>query len=101
MLQAQREQQCGWFDAFLWSQAWDRRRRKRVAVKVLSLRGMTNWKQLELFEREAQTLASLQHPAIPRYVAHFEQDMLQDRAFFLVQVPAPSAVHKRPSLQPS
>ena len=55
-------------------------------MKALSLKRMANWKQLELFEREAGTLASLSHPCIPRYVAHFEQDTQQDRAFFLVQV---------------
>ncbi len=31
-------------------------------------------------------LASLEHPGIPRYLASFEQDTEQDRAFFLVQV---------------
>ncbi len=67
-------------------QARDRETGHDVAVKALSLKRMANWKQLELFEREASTLASLAHPCIPRYVAHFEQDTQQDRAFFLVQV---------------
>eukprot|EP00887_Chlorella_sp_A99_P006661 scaffold3.g6661.t1 len=56
-----------------------------VAVKVLSLRGLRDWKQLELFEREAQTLKSLDHPGIPRYLEWFEEDTEQDRAFCLVQ----------------
>lgn len=67
-------------------QALDRESGNEVAVKALSLKRLSNWKQLELFEREAGTLASLSHPNIPRYVAHFEQDTQQDRAFFLVQV---------------
>ncbi|KAL4431634.1 hypothetical protein ABPG77_001476 [Micractinium sp. CCAP 211/92] len=56
-----------------------------VAVKCLSLRSLKDWKQLELFEREAKVLESLDHPGIPRYLASFEQDTEQDRAFFLVQ----------------
>jgi len=35
----------------------------RVALKALSLRRMTEWKVLELFEREAKVLAQLTHPA--------------------------------------
>ncbi|MEL6929107.1 MAG: hypothetical protein AAFO95_10760 [Cyanobacteria bacterium J06600_6] len=33
-----------------------------VAVKVLFLHQMTDWKTLELFEREAKVLSSLKHP---------------------------------------
>ena len=39
---------------------------KAVAVKALSLKRMTGWKQLELFEREAKVLESLSHPGIPQ-----------------------------------
>jgi hypothetical protein len=56
-----------------------------VAVKALSLRSLRDWKQLELFQREAQTLASLEHPGIPRYIDAFEEDADADRTFFLVQ----------------
>lgn len=37
-----------------------------VAVKVLSLRSLRDWKQLELFEREAQILKNLDHRGIPK-----------------------------------
>ena len=57
-----------------------------VAIKALSLRRMTGWKQLELFEREAKVLESLSHPGIPRYINYFEEDSERDRGFFLVQV---------------
>ena len=57
-----------------------------VAVKALSLRGLRDWKQLQLFEREAATLQGLDHPCIPAYVDHFELDTTNDRGFFLVQV---------------
>ncbi len=56
-----------------------------VAVKALSLRRMTDWKQLELFEREANTLKFLDHPGIPKYIDYFSEDMEKDRGFFLVQ----------------
>lgn len=56
-----------------------------VALKALSLRRMSDWKALELFEREAQVLAQLQHPAIPRYLAHFHTNTPHDRTFYLVQ----------------
>lgn len=57
--------------------------RTALALSACSLK---DWKQLELFEREAKVLESLDHPGIPRYLASFEQDTEQDRAFFLVQV---------------
>ena len=56
-----------------------------VAVKALSLRRMTDWKQLELFEREAKTLKSLDHPGIPKYIDYLSEDTEKDRGFFLVQ----------------
>ena len=60
-----------------------------VAVKVLALRDMKSWKALELFEREAKTLKSLSHPAIPEYVDYFEVDSDGDVKFCLVQRIAP------------
>lgn len=39
-----------------------------VAIKALSLATMESWKALELFEREARVLESLDHPGIPAYV---------------------------------
>ncbi len=56
-----------------------------VAVKVMSLHQLTNWKALELFEREAQVLENLNHSAIPNYLDHFQIDLPQDRLFYLVQ----------------
>lgn len=57
-----------------------------MAIKALNLRGMRDWKQLELFQREAAVLQSLAHPSIPRYLGYFEQDSDSDKAFYLVQV---------------
>jgi len=56
-----------------------------VAVKALSLTSLRDWKQLDLFQREAQVLAGLSHPAIPRYIDYFEEDSERDRAFYIVQ----------------
>lgn len=56
-----------------------------VAVKMLSLRHLQDWKQLELFEREAQVLAKLSHPQIPQYLEYFHIDTPDNRAFYIVQ----------------
>ncbi len=61
-----------------WAKQW-------VAVKVVSLRQMQDWKVLDLLEREAQTLKSLDHPAIPKYLDSFQIDSEDNRAFYLVQ----------------
>lgn len=38
----------------------------QVAIKAMSLKGLRDWKQLELFQREAVVLQGLAHPSIPR-----------------------------------
>lgn len=58
---------------------------KRVAIKVVSLRNITEWKILELFEREAKVLAKLNHPGIPKYLDYFHWDTPNDRRFYLIQ----------------
>jgi eukaryotic-like serine/threonine-protein kinase len=60
-----------------------------VAIKVLQLRGMGDWKTLELFEREAKILAQLEHPAIPSYLDFFRTEVDGEEAFCLVQAIAP------------
>ncbi len=66
-------------------EAEDLHNSQRVAIKALSLRRMTDWKVLELFEREAKVLSQLNHPAIPRYLDYFQVDAPFDRQFYLVQ----------------
>ncbi len=56
-----------------------------VALKQLSLARMDDWKAIDLFEREAQILPQLDHPAIPRYIDYFTIDMPTDRNFYIVQ----------------
>ena len=45
-----------------------------VAIKVISLQRLKDWKQIELFQREAEVLAKLNHPAIPQYLDYFTLD---------------------------
>jgi serine/threonine protein kinase len=65
--------------------AEDLKSTEQVALKALSLHHMSDWKQMELFEREAQTLASLSHPGIPKYLDYFQVDTPEDRGFYIVQ----------------
>jgi eukaryotic-like serine/threonine-protein kinase len=60
-----------------------------VVIKILSLRHLNDWKQLELFEREAKVLAQLSHPQIPQYLEYFHVDTPDNRAFYIVQQFAP------------
>ena len=62
---------------------------QQVAIKNLSLRDLDNWKQIELFEREAKILATLDHPAIPKYLDYFCLDCDDSRNFYIVQQLAP------------
>ncbi|WP_338441609.1 serine/threonine-protein kinase [Synechococcus elongatus IITB4] len=65
--------------------ACDRQSQQTVAIKVLTLSGTTDWKILDLFEREARTLATLQHPGIPRYRDYFQVETPTDCYFCLVR----------------
>jgi serine/threonine protein kinase len=56
-----------------------------VVVKLLLLSEDFDWQDLKLFEREAQTLQALSHPAIPRYVDYLEIDEPDRKGFALVQ----------------
>ncbi len=60
-----------------------------VAIKMLSLRHLNDWKQLELFEREAKVLSQLNHAQIPQYLEYFHVDTPDNRAFYIVQQLAP------------
>lgn len=47
---------------------------KAVAIKQLRFDRVSDWKALELFEREGKVLAQLAHPSIPAYVDFFAHD---------------------------
>ena len=56
-----------------------------IVLKVLSLQQITNWKVIELFEREAKILAQLKHLAIPAYLNYFQIDYPQEKRWYLIQ----------------
>lgn len=62
---------------------------RQVAIKILSLNRLDDWKKIELFEREAKILQQLNHPAIPKYIDYFQIETEGDRFFYLVQQLAP------------
>ncbi len=47
---------------------------RSVAIKRFDVRGAKGWKDVELAEREARALATIDHPLVPRYIEHFEDD---------------------------
>jgi hypothetical protein len=55
-------------------EAVDKRVGRLVALKRFRVGKAKAWKDVELAEREATTLASLQHDLLPRYVEHFEEE---------------------------
>jgi Protein kinase domain len=55
-------------------EAVDKRQGRPVAIKRFTLRSAKSWKDVELAEREATVLAALNHPSLPRYVEHFEEN---------------------------
>jgi serine/threonine protein kinase len=62
-----------------------------VVLKQLRIDRMDDWKSLELFEREAQVLATLAHARIPRYHDFFAFDGIEALA------PSELAAHPRPA----
>ncbi|MBD1833224.1 serine/threonine protein kinase [Cyanobacteria bacterium FACHB-472] len=65
--------------------ARDNQTQELVVVKLLSFSSDFEWEELKLFEREAETLKSLTHPAIPRYLDYFELNSSEYKGFALVQ----------------
>jgi serine/threonine protein kinase len=70
--------------------ARDLKTQELVAIKLLSFGSDFEWDSLKLFEREAQTLKSLSHPFIPRYLDYFEVNALAFKGFALVQTYIPA-----------
>jgi len=67
----------------------DLKTQERVAIKALDLSRVGDWKSVELFEREAHVLESLNHPRIPDYLDFIPVE--SDRTGFLIQELAPGA----------
>lgn len=58
-----------------------------VVLKTLDFVELSSWKDLELLQREMRVLASIRHPAIPRLLAHYPEDLEGEtpEAFVIVQ----------------
>lgn len=65
--------------------AWDRQAESLVVMKLLSFSQEFVWDDLKLFEREAETLRTLSHPAIPQYLDFFEMTLPHAQILALVQ----------------
>lgn len=72
--------------------ARDTEREILVIIKLLMFNDSFRWQDLKLFEREAETLKSLNLAAIPQYLDYFEVDTPEIKGFALVQsyIEAPS-----------
>ncbi|MCC5637914.1 serine/threonine protein kinase [Nostoc sp. CHAB 5844] len=70
--------------------ARDLKTQELVIIKLLSFNSDFEWNDLKLFEREAETLKSLSHPAIPRYLDYFEVNSPTIKGFALVQTYIPA-----------
>ena len=53
--------------------AWDEVEQRAVAIKRFDVRGAQSWKDVELAEREARVLSTLDHPLVPRYFDRFDE----------------------------
>ncbi|MGM3305938.1 serine/threonine protein kinase [Anabaena sp. WFMT] len=62
-----------------------------VIIKLLSFGSDFEWDDLKLFEREAETLKSLSHPCIPRYLDYFEVNSPTYKGFALIQTYIPAS----------
>ncbi|MEC4802649.1 MAG: serine/threonine-protein kinase [Jaaginema sp. PMC 1079.18] len=72
--------------------ALDQKTNNLVVVKLLFFNRGLKWETFKLFEREAQTLKELSHPAIPRYIDYFDIETDSGKGFAFVQsyIEAPS-----------
>ncbi|MBN2693794.1 protein kinase [bacterium] len=56
---------------------------EKVIIKKFHISESKDWKSVELFKREAETLKSLRHSEIPQYLEFFKDD--EDGTFSIVQ----------------
>ncbi len=56
---------------------------QQLILKQMHLSRVSDWKMVELFEREAEVLRKLNHPQIPKYIDYFAEP--DNKQFCLVQ----------------
>jgi serine/threonine protein kinase len=64
--------------------AFDIETDKEVVIKELSIKKVKNWKDEELFKREATTLLTINHPEIPDYIDYFETSIGKKIKYYTV-----------------
>lgn len=64
--------------------AQDLHQKQPVVIKELTLKQISHWKELELFEREVATLKKLSHERIPRFLDFFERQDSNQLKLYLV-----------------
>lgn len=65
--------------------AHDQQQDQPVILKLLNFDATLTWDHFKLFEREAKTLQTLSHPAIPKYIDYLDVDAYGCQGFALVQ----------------
>ncbi|UZQ54699.1 serine/threonine protein kinase [Trichothermofontia sichuanensis B231] len=65
--------------------AYDSQTQQQVVIKLIALAQQLEGDALRLFQREAETLKTLAHPAIPQYIDYFEMNSRAGRGLALVQ----------------
>lgn len=60
-----------------------------VVIKALHFGRIQNWKIYELFQRETRILSHLNHPAIPKFLDHYQVQKEHDTWLYLVQEKVP------------
>jgi serine/threonine protein kinase len=70
--------------------ALDNQSQDLVIIKLLRFDADFQWDDLKLFEREADTLKNLNHPAIPQYLDYFEVEEMGSFALVQTYIDAPS-----------
>lgn len=69
--------------------AIDKQENVPVIIKELVFRHIERWKTFELFEREAQALASLDHPRIPKCLDYFKVEANTNLFIYLIMTQMP------------
>lgn len=58
----------------------------KLAIKALYPSRLADWKDLELFQREAAVLERIDHPLVPRYIDSFHEGDGDAVCYFLAQI---------------
>ncbi len=57
----------------------------KFVIKTLELQNVSDWKGIELYEREAQVLRQLSHPCIPKFIDFVKDEYKDAKRWHIVQ----------------